>query len=326
MTSCSLSSVPSPPFHQFNQPKRSFICIIGHWSFQIPVETKQVYGNCSCFTPFTNIISNLSSTPVSPWRTNSCLGYHSNRYSYGSTRFCVDFRKLNSVTKKDCWPLPRICDIVDTMGQSKIFSTMDLKSAYHQIPVHPDDIEKTAFICHRGLYEFIRMPFGLANAPACLQRIMDYIFGDLIGRSVMIYLDDIVVFTKTEEEHAIVLQEVFSRLRKYGLRLKASKCNFGRHQVKLLGFILSEKGQAADPEKTKAISSLPPPRTVKQVRSFLGMTGYYRHCISYRKGKHNIRADMLSVWKDPSRLLFKVSLPLYTSTSGFLTYSLATIY
>ena len=211
----------------------------------------------------------------SPWASPVTLVPKSD----GSTRFCVDFRKLNSVTKKDCWPLPRICDIVDTMGQSKIFSTMDLKSAYHQIPVHPDDIEKTAFICHRGLYEFIRMPFGLANAPACLQRIMDYIFGDLIGRSVMIYLDDIVVFTKTEEEHAIVLQEVFSRLRKYGLRLKASKCNFGRHQVKLLGFILSEKGQAADPEKTKAISSLPPPRTVKQVRSFLGMTGYYRHCI-----------------------------------------------
>ena len=89
----------------------------------------------------------------------------------------------------------------------------------------------------------------------------------------------IIIIIKTEEEHAIVLQEVFSRLRKYGLRLKASKCNFGRHQVKLLGFILSEKGQAADPEKTKAISSLPPPRTVKQVRSFLGMTGYYRHCI-----------------------------------------------
>ena len=87
---------------------------------------------------------------------------------------------------------------------------MDLKSAYHQIPVHPSDIEKTAFICHHGLFEFVRMPFGLANAPACLQRIMDYIFGDMIGQSVMIYLDDIVVFTKTEEEHAAVLKEVFS--------------------------------------------------------------------------------------------------------------------
>ena len=211
----------------------------------------------------------------SPWASPVTLVPKSD----GSTRFCVDFRKLNSVRKKDRWPLPRISDIVDNLGQSHIFSTMDLKSAYHQIPVHPTDIEKSAFICHRGLFEFVRMPFGLANAPACLQRIMDYILGELIGQSVMICLDDIVVFTKTEEEHAAVLKEFFPRLRQYGLRLKASKCTFNHRQIKLLGFILSERGQAADPEKTKAISNLPPPRTIKQVKSFLGMTGFYRHCI-----------------------------------------------
>ena len=211
----------------------------------------------------------------SPWASPVTLVPKSD----GSTRFCVDYRKLNSVTKRDSYPLPRICDIMDTLGRSKIFSTMDLKSAYHQIPVHPADIEKTAFTCHRGLFEFTRMPFGLANAPASLQRTMDYIFGDMLGNSIMIYLDDIVVFSKSEEEHAIALKEVFTRLKKYGLRLKASKCCFGQKQVKLLGFIISEKGQAADPEKTRAISTLPEPRTVKQVRSFLGMAGYYRHCL-----------------------------------------------
>ena len=211
----------------------------------------------------------------SPWASPVTLVPKSD----GSTRFCVDYRKLNAVTKRDSYPLPRICDVMDSLGQSKIFSTMDLKSAYHQIPVHPDHIEKTAFICHRGLFEFVRMPFGLANAPASLQRVMDFIFGDMLGRCIMIYLDDIVVFSRTQEEHVQHLQEVFTRLRKYGLRLKASKCSFGRRQIKLLGYILSEEGQAADPEKTKAISSLPPPRTVKQVKSFLGMTGYYSHCI-----------------------------------------------
>ena len=179
----------------------------------------------------------------SPWASPVTLVPKSD----GSPRFCVDYRKLNSVTKRDSYPLPRICDIMDTLGRSKIFSTMDLKSAYHQIPVHPADIEKTGFTFHRGLFEFTRMPFGLANAPASLQRIMDYIFGDMLGNSIMIYLDDIVVFSKSEEEHVIALKEVFTRLRKYGLRLKASKCCFGQKQVKLLGFIISEKGQAADP-------------------------------------------------------------------------------
>lgn len=197
----------------------------------------------------------------------------------GSTRFCVDYRRLNSVTLKDQYPLPVIQDIFDQVGGSAVFSTLDLKSGYWQIPVAERDIEKTAFRCHRGLFEFVRMPFGLANAPGHFQRTMDYVFSDLIGKTVMVYIDDIVVYSKNVEDHANHLEEVFQRLEKYGLRLKPSKCTFGKSEVKLLGYIVNKHGIASDPEKTKAIADLQPPASVAEVRSFLGMSGYYRQCI-----------------------------------------------
>ena len=200
----------------------------------------------------------------------------------GSIRFCVDYRKLNQITRKDRYP--QVADVHDGMQGSSIFSTIDLKSGFHQIQVNPSDCEKTAFICHRGLFEFVRMPFGLANGPSHFQRVMDFAFRDLLGVCVMVYIDDIVIYSKNLEEHISHLETVFSKLAEYGLQVKPEKCKFAMSEIKLLGFALDQNGIRANPEKTAAISNMPPPKTVKQVRSFLGMAGYYRQCIpSYTK-------------------------------------------
>ena len=197
----------------------------------------------------------------------------------GSIRFCVDYRKLNSVTKKDSYPLPNIQDIFDTMTGSSVFTTLDLKSGYWQVPMSEDAKEKTGFVCHRGLFHFKRMPFGLSNAPATFQRLMNHVLASYIGKSVMVYLDDIVIFSRSQEEHDRHVAEVFETLQQAGLTVKLSKCEFSQPEVKLLGYIVSGQGIRSDPEKARAISEMAPPTDVKGVRSFLGMTGYYRQCI-----------------------------------------------
>ena len=197
----------------------------------------------------------------------------------GSIRFCVDYRKINAATRKDAHPLPLIQDIFDSLTGAKVFSTLDLKSGYWQIPVAEEDVKKTAFITHTGLYEFVRMPFGLANAPAEFQRTMQTVLGEMIGQFVMVYLDDIVVYSKSEQEHEEHLRRVFDALEQNGLKLKASKCTFSAPSVELLGYIMSAEGIKCNPDKTDAIANLQVPETVKEVRSFLGMAGYYRQCV-----------------------------------------------
>ena len=211
----------------------------------------------------------------SPWASPITLVPKSDN----TIRFCVDYRRLNSVTEKDTYPLPLIQDIFDQMGGSVIFSTLDLKAGYWQLPVAEEDIPKTAFRCHKGLFQFKVMPFGLCNAPAVFQRTMDYVLSGLIGACVQVYLDDIIVYSRNASDHERHLQCVFDRLRMAGLRLKPTKCSFGLSQVKLLGYILDADGIRADPEKARAINDLQPPTTVREVRSFLGMTGYYRQCM-----------------------------------------------
>ena len=197
----------------------------------------------------------------------------------GEWRFCVDYRAVNAITKKDRFPLPYIQDIFDTVGVGRVFSTLDLKSGYWQLPVAEADREKTAFVCHRGQYQYNRVSFGLTNAPAHFQRAMNQVLAPLLGVCVLVYIDDIVVFSKTPTEHMRHLQAVFDLLRGYNLQLKRSKCEFGKTQVELLGYRINARGIAPLPEKTEAIEHLPPPRDVGAVRRFLGMANFYRQCV-----------------------------------------------
>ena len=194
----------------------------------------------------------------------------------GTPRFCVDYRKLNAITPPDNYPLPFISSILDDIGQSKCFSTLDLKSGYWQIAIDEKSIPKTAFRCHKGLFEFLRLPFGLRNAPAAFQRIMDTVLGDLIGPVCRVNLDDVVIYSKTEAEHLRHIAMVFDRLRTAGLTLNAAKCHFGVPEIKLLGFIINEDGVSPDPAKVEVIQNLPPPTSVKQIRSFIGSCSFFR--------------------------------------------------
>ena len=197
----------------------------------------------------------------------------------GSMRFCVDYRRLNAVTKKDAYPLPRTQEVFDQLRGAEVFSTLDLKSGYWQMPMSETSKEKTAFTCHLGLFEFNRLPFGLTNAPAMFQRAIASVLTGLIGRCVMLYIDDIVVFSKTEEEHAKHLREVLQRLRKTGLQLKLSKCSFGKREIDLLGHRVDAVGIKPLPERVEAVKRMAPPRNTREVRSFLGFVGYYRSLI-----------------------------------------------
>ena len=197
----------------------------------------------------------------------------------GSTRFCVDYRKVNAVTIKDRWPLPHVQEIFDHLGGSKYFSTIDMKTGYWQVPVSPDAIEKTAFVCHRGCYEFLRMPFGLSNAPSHYQRVMSKVLGKFIGRFVMVFLDDVIIYSRNCEEHYDHLQQVFNALQEACLTVKESKCAFFQNDVNLLGYIVSESGLKAQPGKTKAIADQPAPTDIRELRRFLGMATFYRQLI-----------------------------------------------
>ena len=198
----------------------------------------------------------------------------------GSIRFCVDFRKLNNKTIKDAYGIPRIEVSLHLLAGSKYFSKLDLRSGYWQVEIKEQDKKKTAFrVGNLGFYEFHRMPFGLCNAPATFQRLMERCMGDLNLRDCLIYLDDVIIFSSTFEEHLDHLEAVFSRLRQNNLKLKASKCEFLRSEVTYLGHVVSEEGIQTDPEKTKVIKNWPVPTTIKEVRAFLGFTGYYRRFI-----------------------------------------------
>ena len=194
-------------------------------------------------------------------------------------RFCVDCTKLNAVTKKDSFLIALIRDIFDQLQGAKIFSTLDMKSGFHQLPIDPRDQEKTAFTCHRGIFEFTHLSMGLSNSSAAFQRAMEVVLKGLIGKIAMLYIDDIVIFSQNEAQHAIDIRTVFDRLQQYNLRLNPAKCVFGMSEVKLLGFIVSEQGLRADPAKVSAITRMASPSSVSELRTLLGMSGYYRTCI-----------------------------------------------
>ena len=197
----------------------------------------------------------------------------------GTTRFCIDYRRLNAITKKDVYPLPRVDDILDTLGGCKYFSTLDLSSGYWQIEMDSESAEKTAFSTHCSLFEFMRMPFGLCNGPATFQRLMEIVLAGLEWKCCVVYVDDILVCSKTLEEHKEHLQQVFQRLRQAGLRLKPSKCSFLCREVVFLGHVISVSGVSPDPAKTEKVRDYPVPVDVSSVRQFLGLSSHYRRFV-----------------------------------------------
>ena len=194
----------------------------------------------------------------------------------GTLRFCIDFCKLNDVTTRDSHPLPRSDDTLEALKGAKIFSTLDLKLGYWQVLIKEEHKNKTAFRTSSGqLYEFIRLPFGLCNAPATFSRLMDNVLSGLSWEICLYYLDDIIVFSRNWEEHLQRLRMVFSQLREVNLRLGHKKCTLARTSVTFLGHLVSEEGLRPDPRLLESIQEIQPPTSVTQVRSFLRLVGYY---------------------------------------------------
>lgn len=196
----------------------------------------------------------------------------------GEYRFAIDYRKLNKVTQPIHFPLPRLEDIFDTVGEARAsyFSTLDMFSGYWQIPLCPTTKHKSSFTTHYGQFQWTRLPFGLRNAGTSYQQIMSDIFRDMNWKVVLCYVDDILVFSKTFDQHLQHLDQVFQTLRRSGLTLKPSKCQFAAPRVKYLGHIISKAGMEVDPDKTSAIDNFPTPTNPKEIRSFLGLCSFYR--------------------------------------------------
>lgn len=194
-------------------------------------------------------------------------------------RMVIDYRRLNEKTVADAYPLPNISDILDQLGGAKYFSILDLASGFHQIPINEDDACKTAFSTPHGHYEFTRMPFGLRNAPATFQRLMDQVLSGLQGLEMFVYMDDIVIYASSLREHDIKIAKLMARLRSANLTLQIDKCEFLRNEVAYLGHIIGEDGLRPDPQKIEAVKNFPVPRNLKGIRQFLGLAGYYRRFI-----------------------------------------------
>ncbi|KAL5007068.1 hypothetical protein ScPMuIL_015874, partial [Solemya velum] len=198
----------------------------------------------------------------------------------GCLRLCIDMRQLNAKTVKDAYSLPRINDTLDTLIGAKYFSKLDLHSGFWQVEIAEEDKHKTAFsLGPLGFWECNRMAFGLTNAPSTFQRLMETCMGELNLRECLIFLDDILIFSDTFDEHLKRLQGVFERIEKHGLKLKPSKCEFFKTKVSYLGHVVSEIGIQTDPEKISALTTWPAPTNIKTLRSWLGFTGYYRRFI-----------------------------------------------
>ena len=196
-----------------------------------------------------------------------------------SWRFCVDYRQLNEVTAKDAYPLPRIDDSLDALGGSRLFSTLDLTSGYWQVELEESAKEKAAFVTRSGLWEWEVLPFGLTSAPSTFERLMETVLRGLHWKTLLIYLDDIIVFSKDVETHIERLGEVFTRLRQAGLKLKPSKCTLFAKRVQYLGHVVSDQGVETDETKVQCVRDWPIPHHRKDVRAFLGTCGYYRRFI-----------------------------------------------
>jgi hypothetical protein len=212
---------------------------------------------------------------VSPWGAPVLLV----KKKDGTMRLCIDYRQLNKVTIKNKHPLPRIDDLLDQLKGATVFSKIDLRSGYHQIRIRSSDVSKTAFRTRYGHYEFLVMPFGVTNAPAIFMDYMNRIFQPYLDKFVVIFIDDILIYSKDPQEHVEHLRIVLEILREKKLYAKFSKCEFWLDEVKFLGHVISQGGVSVDKSKVEAVLNWERPRNVTEVRSFLGLAGYYRRFI-----------------------------------------------
>ena len=194
----------------------------------------------------------------------------------GSLRLCIDYRQLNKVTVRNQYPFPRIDDLFDQLQGAKVFSKIDLRSGYHQLKIRREDVPKTAFKTRYGHYEFLVMPFGLTNDPAAFMDLMNRVFGPYLDKFVIVFIDDILVYSSSKEEHAEHLRIILQTLREQQLYAKFIKCQFWLDRVAFLGHVVSAEGISVDPQKIEAIVDWKPPTNVTEVRSFLGLAGCYR--------------------------------------------------
>lgn len=236
----------------------------------------------------------------------------------GSWRFCVDYRRLNSITVKNSYPIPLIDDLLDELGGAKIFSKIDLRAGYHQIKVKKEDIHKTAFVTSSGHYEFKVMPFGLTNAPATFQALMNEVFRDKLGEYVLIFFDDILVYSKTEALHLEHLKETLKVLQQHQLFAKMSKCSFGQSEIDYLDHVINQEGVGMDPQKIQVVRDWPTPKSVKALRGFLGLTGYYikfvKHYGIIAKPLTNLLKKGQFVWSNEATIAFEALKLAMTTT------------
>ena len=228
----------------------------------------------------------------------------------GSPRFCVDFRKLNNITKQQIFPMPRVDEVLDSLGDACYFTTLDLASGYWQIPMDPKDMEKTAFCTRQGNFEFRVMPMGLVNASFTFQKMMQLVLSGLQWQICMIYLDDVIVYSKSFEKHLENLRLVFDRLKYEGLKLKARKCHFCRTEVLYLGHIVGKDGIKPNPDKIAIIQNYPVPRDCSEIRSFVALVSYYRRFIKNFASiatplNYLLKKGVKFVWTDDCQLAFE---------------------
>ena len=197
----------------------------------------------------------------------------------GSSRLCVDYRQLNKMIIKNKYPLSRIDDLMDQLHGSSVFSKIDLQSGYYQILVKADDVQKTAFRSRYGHYEYVVMPFGVTNAPAAFMDYMNWIFRLILNKFIVVFINDILIYSNTQEEHAEHLRLVLSVLREKQLYVKLSKCEFWMDELQFLGHVIFAHDIVVDPAKVKAVVKWESPKSAIEIRSFVGLASYYRRFI-----------------------------------------------